>query len=142
MVEEVPKNINTEIVTRVNIVILKTFADHVTSKIWMNKSILLFLNCLTKIIIIKDLRIRCNISLVFYWCRNVSCARVLCFSGILIWSYKVYPPQVNDFPNYFSSPKKVESVTKNASKKGENGSKCNWACNDFPHREYKYPQIT
>ena len=66
MVEEVPKNINTEIVTRVNIVILKTFADHVTSKIWMNKSILLFLNCLTKIIIIKDLRIRCNISLVFY----------------------------------------------------------------------------
>ena len=65
MVEEVPKNINTEIVTRVNIVILKTFADHVTSKIWMNKSILLFLICLKKIIIMKDLRIRCNISLVF-----------------------------------------------------------------------------
>ena len=140
MVEEVPKNINGEIVTRENIVILKTFADHVTSKTWMNKSILLFLICLTKIIIIKDLRIRCNISLVFLWCRNVSCARVLCFSGILIGSYKVNPPQVNDFPNYFSSPNKVECVTKNASKKGEKGSKCSWACNDFPQREFKYSQ--
>ena len=95
--------------------------DHSTSKIWMNKSILLFLICLTKMIITKDLRIRCNISLVFLY----SCLPQKCFlySGILVGPYKINPTQVNnDFPNYFSSPNKLESVTKNASKKGEKES--------------------
>ena len=52
---------------------------------------------------------------------------------MLIGPYKVNPAQVNHFPDYFSSPDKVERVMKNVSKKVENGSKCNWACNNFLH---------
>ena len=65
--EVLSKEYQHKIVTRENTAILKTFTDHGTSKIWMNKSILFFLICLRNIIITKDLHIRCSISLVFLY---------------------------------------------------------------------------
>ena len=74
------------------------------------------------------------------WSRNVSCA-LLCFSGLLIGPYKLNLAQVNNYPNYISSPSKVESVTKNASKKREKGSNCNLAFNVFCTESINTPKL-
>ena len=60
---------------------------------------------------------------------------------MLIGPYKVNPAQVNHFPDYFSSPDKVERVMKNVSKKLKMGQNVIGRVTIFCI-EYKYPQIT